>query len=584
MNLARAPRSALWVLAGLVLGGPVDAASRTFRVRHRFGDLPLPLGELSLTNAAGNVLSVTRLDYLLSQFRVVTPDGNETALGDQVAYLSAGAGRESFELNGVPEGRIGAVRFRVGLTPDRNHADLASLSPSDPLNPTINGLHWGWQGGYVFLALEGNWRRADGASDGYSLHLATDALELPVEVGSVAGSPDSGEVSLELDVARIFSAIAPIRLEESGNSTHSRSNDPLALVIGRNLGQSFRAAALEPAVPDQPTTPPLRIEMAPGARPYRFPVPARFPLPALPRDNPLTEEGVALGRRLFHDASLSVNGRQSCASCHQEDAAFVDAGRRFSLGAEGGTGTRNAMPLANLAWVSTFFWDGRAGSLREQVLMPVQDPLEMHETLTNVVAKLSRSDLSPAFQAAFGSAEVTADRVARALEQYLFTLVSGDSRFDRAMRGGPALSVEEQRGFELFHTEHDPRRGQFGADCFHCHGGALFSDQAYHNNGLDLPATTLDAGRSAVTGKVSDFGKFKTPSLRNVALTAPYMHDGRFRTLEQVVAHYCSGVKRSSTLDPNLAKHPDSGVALGPDDQKALVAFLKTLTDERFAR
>jgi cytochrome c peroxidase len=214
----------------------------------------------------------------------------------------------------------------------------------------------------------------------------------------------------------------------------------------------------------------------------------------------------------------------------------------------------------------------------------VQDPLEMHETLTNVVAKLSRSDLGPAFQAAFGSAEVTADRVARALEQYLFTLVSGDSRFDRAMRGGPALSVEEQRGFELFHTEHDPRRGQFGADCFHCHGGALFSDQAYHNNGLDLPSTTLDAGRSAVTGKGSDFGKFKTPSLRNVARTAPYMHDGRFRTLEQVVAHYCSGVKRSSTLDPNLAKHPDNGVALGPDDQKALVAFLKTLTDVCFGR
>ena len=169
------------------------------------------------------------------------------------------------------------------------------------------------------------------------------------------------------------------------------------------------------------------------------------------------------------------------------------------------------------------------------------------------------------------------DRIGRALEQFLLTLVSADSKFDRAMRGELELTELESRGLELFNSEFDPRQRQFGADCFHCHGGALFSDFAAKNNGLDL--VSADEGRAAITGKSSDRGKFKTPSLRNVALTAPYMHDGRFETLEEVIAHYVSGVARPDQLDPNLAKHPGPGVPLGSDDQRALVAFLKTLTD-----
>ena len=241
------------------------------------------------------------------------------------------------------------------------------------------------------------------------------------------------------------------------------------------------------------------------------------------------------------------------------------------------------MPLVNLAWADEFFWDGRAKSLREQVLMPIQDTHEMNETLEAVRAKLGAD---PAylrkFTSTFGSNEITSERIALALEQFLLTLVSQDSKFDRAARRLTELTPIEQRGLQLFVTEHDPARGLRGADCFHCHGGNLFSNHQFMNNGLR--EFSSDGGRIEVTGKASDRSKFKVPTLRNVALTAPYMHDGRFQTLEEVVEHYNSGVQRTRTLDPNLAKHPESGLGLTDDDKKALVAFLKTLTDEEFTQ
>ena len=240
------------------------------------------------------------------------------------------------------------------------------------------------------------------------------------------------------------------------------------------------------------------------------------------------------------------------------------------------------MSLFNLAWKSVFFWDGRAASLREQVLQPIQNPIEMHESLSNVVVKLrAQATNYPAlFARAFGTPDISPDRIARALEQFLLTQTSHDSKFDRVLKGQAQFTSEEQRGFELFHTEYDPRHEQFGADCFHCHGGPLLQSQTFANNGLD--AELKDLGRFLVTGKNGDKGKFAVPSLRNVELTAPYMHDGRFKTLEQVIEHYGRGVKRSATLDPNLAKHPEGGVPLSAEDKKALVAFLKTLTDELF--
>jgi cytochrome c peroxidase len=303
-------------------------------------------------------------------------------------------------------------------------------------------------------------------------------------------------------------------------------------------------------------------------------------MPALPRDNPLIAERVALGKQLFHETALSKDGTISCTSCHQEKAAFSDR-RQFSPGVEGRLGTRHAMPLFNLAWRKNFFWDGRAPSLRAQALMPIQNHAEMDANLTHVTARLAaKPDYPSTFRAAFGSPEITGEKIGLALEQFLLTLTSFDSKFDRVARGTEKFTPEEQRGFQLFSTEYDPRRGQFGADCFHCHGGPLFQSQTFANNGLD--SDFPDIGRAKVTGKKSDEGKFAVPSLRNVALTGPYMHDGRFKTLEEAVAHYCKGVKRSATLDPNLAKHPNGGVPLSKEDQSALVAFLKTLTDPRF--
>ena len=290
---------------------------------------------------------------------------------------------------------------------------------------------------------------------------------------------------------------------------------------------------------------------------------------------------MALGATLFNDARLSVNGRQSCASCHRADSAFVDPGRAVSTGAEGRPGARNSMPLVNLAWKRSFFWDGRAASLREQVLMPIENPDEMHESLPRVVTKLRAAgpdtDYPRLFDDAFGSPEITPDRLARALEQFLLVQVSHDSKLDRSLRGEAVLTEQEQRGFELFHTEYDPRRGQFGADCFHCHGGPLFRNVEFANNGLD--SAFADRGRAVVTGRAGDEGRFAVPSLRNVAVTAPYMHDGRLETLEDVLRHYTSGVRPSTTLDPNLAKHPVGGVPLSEADQQAIIAFLETLTD-----
>ena len=299
-----------------------------------------------------------------------------------------------------------------------------------------------------------------------------------------------------------------------------------------------------------------------------------FPVPDLPRDNPLIEERVALGEKLFHDTAISRDGSVSCASCHHADSAFTDR-LPLSIRIDGKMGDRNSMPLFNLAWKREFFWDGRAPSLREQVLMPIADHREMDESLENVSKKLTKSPCyARLFGAAFRSEGITAEKIALALEQFLLTLSARDAKFDQAISGKTKLTEQETRGFELFMTEYEPRTGQFGADCFHCHGGALFSDHQFHNNGLSGD----DRGRAKVTGSAADHGKFATPSLRNIALTAPYMHDGRFATLEEVVEHYSSGVQRSPTLDPNLAKHPANGLNLATADKAALVAFLKTLT------
>ncbi len=550
-------------------------------IHPRFASSPLTFDSLANTNAAGRRLSVTRLDFLLSNIALHRSGSTWLEQPEWAAYLSARDGRAAFQLANLPGGRFDRIRFSIGIPARQNHADPAPLAPEHPLNPNLNGLHWSWQGGYVFFALEGSWLRPDGRQRGYSYHLATDRMFMSVELPLTLDLTDDCELDLALDVAKVFSDRHRIGFEDDSASTHSRPGDPLADQLRDNLVHAFSVEGIRVAPAKTPIAAITnKMEMAANARPYRLTFSRFFPQPALPRDNPLTEDGVELGRSLFHDSSLSINNRQSCASCHQADAAFSDT-RRFSLGAERQAGTRNAMPLLNLAWKNTFFWDGRAPSLRDQVLRPIQDPREMHESLASVVTKLDAlADNRVLFARAFGTPEITADRIARALEQFLLVQVSHDSRFDRSLAGRAELTSEEKRGFELFHTEYDPRRGQFGADCFHCHGGPLFKSQGFANNGLD--AAFNDRGLELATGKPGDLGKFAVPSLRNIALTAPYMHDGRFATLEDVVTHYATGVKRSATLDPNLAKHPDGGVPLSVEDRQALLAFLRTLTDERF--
>ena len=314
---------------------------------------------------------------------------------------------------------------------------------------------------------------------------------------------------------------------------------------------------------------------------YALKIPIGLPPADVPADNPLTVEGVQLGRNLFYEKLLSGNGTQSCASCHIQNDAFTDKGLAKSLGIRNLPGGRNSMPLINLMFHNNgFFWDGRAKTLREQSLHPIQDTLEMDETLENVVSKLRASQKYPAlFRLAFGTEEITAHRISMALEQFMHTLLSGNSRFDQAQAGLVTLTPSEMRGQKLFFTEFTPGAPEKGADCFHCHGGPDFSNHLFMNNGLDVIGT--DPGRGRVTGRTQDYAKFKTPSLRNIEKSAPYMHDGRFKSLEHVIEHYNGGVKHAVNLDPNMHAIKD-GLNLTAEEKTDLINFLKALSDSSY--
>lgn len=309
-----------------------------------------------------------------------------------------------------------------------------------------------------------------------------------------------------------------------------------------------------------------------------------LPTPNIPSDNPLTREGVKLGRMLFYEKKLSGNNTQSCASCHMQQHAFNDTAK-FSIGINGLKGKRNAMSVFNMLWhTNEFFWDGRAHLLRHQSLMPIKDPLEMKETIANVVAKLQSSEqYTQQFKKAFGTTTIDSVLISKALEQFMNSIISNNSKYDQYLAGKATLTAEEERGRFLFFTEYNPAfPANSGADCQHCHGGNNFENDKYMNNGLDTDAGITDLGRQNVTGNTKDKGAFKVPSLRNVELTAPYMHDGRFKTLEEVVEHY-NLVKSSASLDPSFLQQLPNGLQLSVADKQALVAFLKTLTDHTLA-
>lgn len=307
-----------------------------------------------------------------------------------------------------------------------------------------------------------------------------------------------------------------------------------------------------------------------------------FPPPEIAVDNPLTVQGVKLGRMLFYETMLSKDGTMSCGSCHRQEHAFSDS-NRLSIGVEGLPGKRHAMAVVNMAWnTNEFFWDGRAHLLRDQAILPIQDELEMNETLANVVSKLASEErYANQFKRAFGSTEITSHKISLALEQFMNSIVSVDSKYDKYLRGEVALTESEERGRELFFAEYNEFfPATSGADCAHCHSPTNFSNNEYMNNGLD--AVITDDGRETVTFNPQDKGKMKVTTLRNIELTSPYMHDGRFTTLEEVVDHYNNGLQASSTLDPALAYTMNTGLMLDAQDKVDLVAFLKTFTDQTF--
>lgn len=307
-----------------------------------------------------------------------------------------------------------------------------------------------------------------------------------------------------------------------------------------------------------------------------------------PSTNPTTDLGATLGRVLFYDKNLSANNTIACASCHLQSKSFTDP-EQFSTGFEGGKTGRNSMSLANALFYQNgkFFWDERAATLEEQTLMPIQDLVEMGMTLDVLVPKLQALDYYKVlFRQAYGDTTVTSERIARAISQFVRSMYSYQSKYDAALnsQGGQVglntnltgLSTEENLGRQVFF---DANRG----GCAGCHTTELFIGREAFNNGLD--ATTTDRGLADVTNLTTDEGKFKVPSLRNVEVTGPFMHDGRFATLEQVVEHYNSGVQNHPALDNRLKVRGTNTVKrlnLTAAEKTALVAFLKSLTDNTF--
>ena len=313
--------------------------------------------------------------------------------------------------------------------------------------------------------------------------------------------------------------------------------------------------------------------------PYLLEVPPSLPPIDIPLDNPLTVEGVSLGRKLFYEPLLSKDGSQSCSSCHIQVNGFSDP-NAFSVGVDGIQGRRNAMAIFNLAWSPNLNWDGSSDNLEEQAFEPITNPIEMHESWGNVAEKLNAHYLYPdLFKKAFGIDEIDSIYVTKALAQFERTLISGNSKWDKWLIGAASLTDQERLGWDLFNL--DKTEFSSGADCFHCHTAPHFTDFTFHNNGLDNDESFLDLGLYETTSDELDKAKFKTPTLRNIDVSGPYMHDGRFQTLEEVIEHYNSGGHSSSTIDP-LMKNVGEGLELSDEEKQALLAFLRTLTDEEF--
>lgn len=308
---------------------------------------------------------------------------------------------------------------------------------------------------------------------------------------------------------------------------------------------------------------PDEFECPSSPTPFQLDVPAYFPAMIIPSGNPLTVEGQALGRRLYYDPLLSAGGPKngkSCSSCHSQESGFTINEPQTAV-----------LAHVNLGWATNFLWEGKVNGGLEYIMR-----FEVEQFFQTDMRKLREHDEYPVlFRNAFGQCEITAELVAKALSQWFRRLSSFNSRYDRFMRHEIQLTAAELRGFNIFMTEK--------GDCFHCHTPPLFTDNSFRNIGLDSIFEPEDLGRYNITGMPADRGLFKTPTLRNIGQTWPYMHDGRFNTLDEVIEHYNSGVCRTATTDPIMTKPgKEFGLMLSDQDKADLVAFLLTLTDETF--
>ena len=305
-----------------------------------------------------------------------------------------------------------------------------------------------------------------------------------------------------------------------------------------------------------------------------FEVPANFPSPTYNfSNNPVTKAGFELGRKLFYDPMLSRDNTISCGSCHIQTAAFTHHGHGLSHGIDDLLGKRNSPPVMNMAWSETFFWDGGVHNLDLVTPNPIENPVEMDLKFSIALDKVrSKEEYRKMFKAAFGSEEVTSAKFLQAMSQFMNMLVSANSRYDKYVRGeGETLTSDELEGLNLFKQK-----------CSSCHTTDLFTDNGFHNNGLSL--SFADSGRYSITLNPNDMGKFKTPSLRNIEKTKPYMHNGSIGSLESVLNHYASGVKQSATLDPLLQQNGQLGIPMTEDEKGKIILFLKTLTDTEFLK
>lgn len=310
----------------------------------------------------------------------------------------------------------------------------------------------------------------------------------------------------------------------------------------------------------------ISFDNASGTEPY----PNNWPQPHYQfENNPITEEGFELGRALFYDPNLSRDNTISCASCHLQYTGFAHVDHNVSHGIEGRKGTRNAPALINLAWNESFHWDGGVNHIEVQAINPIQHPAEMDNSLDSVLTYLNASvEYQTMFYAAFGDSIATTKNFLYALTQFTGSLISSNSRFDQFQRGEVQFTEQELNGYEIFQKH-----------CNSCHTEPLFNSNRFASNGLPVDTAYNDVGRYQITHIPSDSMKFKVPTLRNIAYTFPYMHDGRFKKLKEVVNYY---VNEINIDDPHLSPELKKRINISDDGQKDLIAFLNTLTDKEF--